>query len=73
MEIDTRDPEGNTLTALGIATRLMKEAHRDRSEIDALIKSVMEADSAKQAREFITKATFGSITFYDPDDEDDGE
>jgi hypothetical protein len=66
MRIDVTGPEGNTLTALSIATRLMREASRDKADIDALRKAVMGAESAKAARAAITKATFDSITFYDP-------
>lgn len=66
MRIDITAPEGNTLTALGIATRLMRQAQRDAAEIVALRKAVMEANSAKDARAAITEATCGCIEFYDP-------
>lgn len=71
MEIDVTQPEGNTFAALGIATRLMRDAARDKADIEALRKAVMGASSAQEAREAITAATFGSITFYDPRDSGD--
>lgn len=66
MRIDITAPEGNTVAALGIATNLMRQARRDAAEIVALRKAVMGAKSAAEARDAITKATYGSIEFYDP-------
>lgn len=73
MEIDITSSDGNTLTALGIASKIMRAAGRNRAEIDALRKEVFSAESPYAARDAITKATFGSVTFYDPRDRDDGE
>ena len=70
MRIDITSPEGNTFVALGIATRLMREASRDKADIDALCHAVMGADSAKAAQDAITKATFDCIEFYDPREDD---
>lgn len=77
MRIDITSPDGNTLAALGIATNLMRQAHRDVADIVALRKAVMSAKSAKEARAAITEATFGcvefydgSIEFYDPSEDD---
>lgn len=70
MRIDVTSPQGNTLAALGIATHLMRQAQRDAADIDALRNAVMSAKSAKEARAAITEATYGSIEFYDPRDED---
>lgn len=64
MRIDIASPDGNTLVALGYATRLMKAADRDKADITALVAAVWSASSAVEAREHITKATHGSITFY---------
>lgn len=64
MRIDLASPDGNTLVALGYATRLMKATDRDKADIDALRTAVMAARSAVEARDAITAATFGSITFY---------
>ena len=44
----------------------MREASRDKADIDALCHAVMSADSAKAAQEAITRATFDCIEFYDP-------
>jgi hypothetical protein len=74
MEIDITSPDGNTLVALGHATRLLKAAGADKAEIDGLRKDVMGASSYSEARMLITTATNGAITFYDPDevaDDDD--
>lgn len=56
--------------ALGYARRLMKKADRDPKDIVALTQAVFGAGSAKEAREAITEATFGSIEFYDSRRED---
>lgn len=64
MRIDIASPQGNTLFALGIATRLLKEAGATKERIDSLTREVFDARSAVEAREHITKATNGSITFY---------
>ena len=69
MRIDITKPEGNTYHALAIAIRLMKDAHRDAADIDALRTAVMGAQSAKEAREAITKATFDCITFFNGHEE----
>ena len=63
MEIDISTPEGNTLTALGIATAMMRKAKRRQNDIDTLQKKVFNANSAKEARDEITKATYGAIIF----------
>lgn len=70
MRIDVSGPEGNIFTALGIARNLMRKAHRDKAAIEAMSEKVMGAASYKAACEAITEATFGSIIFYDPKDED---
>jgi thiamine monophosphate synthase len=70
MKIDITAPEGNTFAALGIATQFMRQARRDAADIVALRKAVMSAQSAKEARAAITEATFGSIEFYDPREDD---
>lgn len=70
MRIDIAQPEGNTLAALGIACRLMETAKRDPQDIVALTQAVFAASSAKEAREAITEATYGSITFFNSNDED---
>lgn len=64
MRIDIASEDGNTLVALGYARRLMKKADRDPQDIVALTQAVFAAESAKEAREAITQATYGSITFY---------
>lgn len=66
MRIDVTAPEGNTLAALGIAVHLMREADRDKADIDALTAAVFRAKSPEEARQAITDATFGSIEFFDP-------
>lgn len=70
MEINIASEDGNTLVALGYARRLMKQASRDNADIDDLTRAVFAAQSAKEARAAITKATFGSITFINSRDED---
>jgi hypothetical protein len=70
MQIDIASEDGNTLVALGHARRLMKKAKRDPADIVALTQAVFAAHSAKEAREAITKATFGSITFFNSNDGD---
>src|SRR5690606_34445563 len=64
MKIDVSRPEGNTLTALGIATNLLRDAGRSKEDIEALTRAVFSAKSAKEARDAITEATYGSIEFY---------
>lgn len=64
MRIDIASPDGNTFVALYHATRLMQAAHRKQTDIDALRLAVMGARSAVEARDAITAATFGCITFY---------
>jgi hypothetical protein len=71
MRIDVTGPEGNTLTALSLATRLLKKVDAPSEEIDRLRKAVMGADSAASARAIIEDATNGAITFYDPREGDD--
>lgn len=70
MVIDTTAPEGNIFAALGIAARFMKQAHRDKADIDALRTKVMQAKSYQAACEAITDATFGSIAFYTPGEDE---
>jgi thiamine monophosphate synthase len=70
MRINLSAPEGNTFAALGIATRLMREARRDAAEIVALRKAVMSAKSPEEARAAITKATYGCIEFYEGEEDD---
>ncbi len=70
MRIDISSEDGNTLVALSYARRLMKKADRDPKDIVALTQAVFAAQSAKEAREAITEATFGSIEFYDSRKED---
>lgn len=70
MRINLCSPEGNTLSALGIATRLMREARRDATEIVALRKAVLSAKSAVEARAAITQATFGCIEFYEGEEDE---
>lgn len=65
MQIDIASEDGNTLVALGYARRLMKQASRDKADIDELTRAVFAAQSAKEARDAITDATFGCITFVD--------
>lgn len=48
----------------------MKKADRDPKDIVALTQAVFAAGSAKETREAITKATYGSITFFDGREED---
>ena len=67
MKIDVRSPDGNTIVALGHATRLLKQVDR-KSDADALVKAVFSAESAKTARDLITTATNGSIEFVGTDD-----
>lgn len=68
MKIDVRSPEGDTLSALGIASRLLKEVGR-KDDVDKLVKAVFASGSAKEARDHITKATNGSIEFVGIDGE----
>ena len=70
MRINLSTPEGNTLAALGIATRLMREAQRDAADIVALRKAVMSAKSAVEARAAITQATYGCIEFYEGEEDE---
>ena len=70
MEIDVTSPEGNTLAALGIATRMMRKAGASSQVITALRMSVMGAPNPHAARRAITRATNGAITFVDPREED---
>ena len=66
MVIDITTPDGNTLVALNIATRMLKKVGADKDEIASLQRAVFSADSAVAARNAITQATNGAITFYDP-------
>ena len=68
MQIDVRSPEGNTLAALGIATRLLRKVGRNE-DADKLVKAVFASGSAKEARDHITTATNGSIEFVGIDGE----
>lgn len=68
MRIDITTPSGNTMAALGIAANFLKQCGR-RAEVAALRERVMSAKSVEEAREIITAATFGSIEFFDPDEE----
>lgn len=68
MQIKLSSPEGNTLVALGIARRLLKQVDR-KADADKLMKQVMDARSAKEARKLINKVTVGAIEFIDYDDE----
>jgi hypothetical protein len=70
MKIDITSPDGNTLTALGHATRFMRQARLDATDIIALRAAVMTAKTAEEARSAITKATMGCIEFYDPREDD---
>jgi hypothetical protein len=70
MIIDLTAPEGNTLSALGIATRMLKAVDAPKEEIDALCKAVFAAKSPEEARAAITDATNGAITFHDPREDD---
>lgn len=68
MKIDVRSPEGNTLVALGYATRLLKKVGRNE-DADKLVKAVFASGSAREARDHITTATNGSIEFVGGEDE----
>jgi hypothetical protein len=69
IEIDITSPEGNTLAALAIAGRVLKQLGR-AGDIVPLRNRVFAAESAKQAREAITVATNGLVTFIDPREEE---
>lgn len=64
MKINLSSPEGNTLVALGLARRILKEVDR-KADADKLMKDVMDARSAKAARRLIAEATRGAIEFID--------
>ena len=64
MKIDVSKPEGNTLAALGIATQFLKKSGR-ADEIGNLRLKVFAAGSAAEARQHITDATAGAVTFFD--------
>ena len=51
MEIDISKPEGNTMVALSIATRLMRAAERDKADILALQKAVFGSITFVDGRE----------------------
>ncbi len=70
MRIDVTSPEGNTLTALGIATKLLKESGASKDAIVMLRRSVLGAKDHHSARRAITRATHGAIQFFDPREED---
>ena len=68
MQISLSSPEGNTMVALGIARRLLKQVDR-KADADKLFKVVMDAESAKAARKAINEVTCGAIEFIDYDGE----
>lgn len=68
MQIDLSAPEGNTMVALGIARRLLKQADRG-ADADKLFKAVMDAESAKAARKAIAAASYGCIEFVNSEGE----
>lgn len=70
MRIDIRSSDGNTMTALGHARRLLKAVGANSDELDALTTAVFNAESAHQARLAITCATNGAIEFYDSDSDE---
>lgn len=69
MRIDITSSEGNTLVALGYATRLLKQVGRtdDAKELT----SKVFASDAEGARALITEYTNGSIEFFDPREDDE--
>jgi len=69
MRINIASQEGNTLVALGYATRLLKKVDRADAAKE-LTSKVFAAGSAKEARDLITEYTNGSIEFYGEDDEE---
>lgn len=71
MRIDITSQDGNTLAALGIATRMLKAVDAPKEEIDALRKAVFRAKSAEEARIEITLATNGAVEFYDPREDEE--
>lgn len=66
MKIDVTSPEGNTLVALGIATRALRRTGASDDDIGKLRHDVMKAVSANEARALIEEATHGAIEFFDP-------
>lgn len=71
MKIDVTSPNGNTVAALSIATRILRQVGADKEEIDALTREVMTAKSVEEARMLITTATNGAIEFFVPDEDED--
>jgi hypothetical protein len=69
MEIDITSPQGNTLVALATACSLLHATGYSKDYIAALRAAVMNAESAQAARDLITKATNGSITFFKPEED----
>lgn len=55
MKINIHSPEGNTMAALGIASRMLREVGRG-DEVPQLTSEVFDASSAQEARAAITKA-----------------
>ena len=70
VRIDISRPEGNTLQALGIATQILKKKTGDASAAIKLQRKVFSAGSAKEARDAITDATNGAVTFFDGSKQD---
>ena len=69
MRIDISQPEGNTLQALGIASAFLKKKGK-ASEAIKLQRKVFAAGSAEEARDAITNATNGAVTFFDGSKQD---
>lgn len=70
MRIDVTSSDGNTLVALGYATRLLRQVG-NASAASELTAKVFAAGSPDEARQLITEYTNGSIEFFDPGEEDD--
>lgn len=63
-KIDVNGPNGNTLTALGIATTVMRQNGFTDKDVEDLRRMVMFADSPDLARGMIEHATKGLVSFY---------
>lgn len=70
MKIDIRSPDGNTMAALGIATKLLKAVGAEEQKISSLRLAVFDANNAAEARLAIAAATNGAIEFYDSNEEE---
>ena len=64
MRIDISTVEGNTTTALTIASRFLKEAGAAPGYILDMKRDVFNAQSAEAARRIIEERTGGGISFY---------